>query len=130
MFQALQAESDLSHGQGMSIPRRIVYCNCSFARVISPEVKSKVLEGLSASGAAFDAVPDLCEMSARKDPELIQIAEGDVAVAACFPRAVRWLFSAAGAPLHSERSKILNMRSETADAVLASLLSDDGTIPT
>ncbi len=114
----------------MSTQRRIVYCNCSFARVLAPEVKSKVLEGLSASGVAFDAVPDLCEMSARKDPGLVQIAEGDVVIAACFPRAVRWLFSAAGAPLDSERAQILNMRSETADTVLASLLSDDGTIQT
>jgi hypothetical protein len=114
----------------MRTERRIVYCNCSFARVLAPEVKSKVLEGLAASGVAFDAVPDLCEMSAKKDPALVQIAAGDVAIAACFPRAVRWLFSAAGAPLDSERSQIFNMRSETADAVLGSLLRDDGTITT
>src|SRR5580704_1932709 len=94
VFPAFQAESDVSYGYGMSTPRRIVYCNCSFARVLAPEVKTKVLEGLAASGVAFDAVPDLCEMSARKDPALVRIAEGDVAIAACFPRAVRWLFSA------------------------------------
>jgi hypothetical protein len=114
----------------MSTQRRIVYCNCSFARVLAPEVKTKVLEGLAASGVAFDAVPDLCEMSAKKDPALVQIAEGDVAIAACFPRAVRWLFSAAGAPLDSERAQVFNMRSETADTVLSSLLRDDGTITT
>jgi hypothetical protein len=111
----------------MSAPRRIVYCNCSFARVLAPEVKAKVLEGLAASGAAFDAVPDLCEMSARKDPALVQIAAGEVSIAACYPRAVRWLFSAAGAPLESDRAQIFNMRSETADAVLDSLLRDDRT---
>jgi hypothetical protein len=109
--------------------RRIVYCNCSFARVLDPAVKAKVLEGLAASGVAFDAVPDLCEMSAKKDPALVQIAAGDVAIAACFPRAVRWLFSAAGAPLDAERAEVFNMRSETADAVLGSLLSDDRTTP-
>jgi hypothetical protein len=114
----------------MSTQRRIVYCNCSFARVLGPEVKSKVLEGLAASGMAFDAVPDLCEMSAKKDPALVQIAQGDVVVAACFPRAVQWLFSAAGAPLDPDRSQVLNMRSEPAESVLASLLRDDGTITT
>ncbi len=100
---------------------RIVYCNCSFARVLAPEVKNRVLEGLAASGQAFDAVPDLCEMSARKDPALVQIAQGDVTIAACYPRAVRWLFSAAGAPLDPQRANILNMRSDSAESVLASL---------
>jgi len=102
--------------------KRLVYCNCSFARVLAPEVKSRVLDGLAASGVAFDAVPDLCEMSARKDPALVQIAEGDVTIAACYPRAVRWLFAAAGAPLDAERAKILNMRSDSPESVLASLL--------
>jgi hypothetical protein len=105
---------------------RIVYCNCSFARVLAPEVKTKVLEGLAASGRSFDAVPDLCEMSARKDPALLQISSGAVTIAACFPRAVRWLFSAAGAPLDSECSRILNMRTDSAEKVLESLLLDAG----
>lgn len=97
---------------------RLVYCHCSFARVLPLEVKSQVLEGLAASGRAFDAVPDLCEMSARKDPALVQIAQGEVTIAACFPRAVRWLFSAASAPLDPEHSRILNMRTESAQSVL------------
>jgi len=109
----------------MSGSRWIVFCNCSFARVLPPEVKAKVLEGLAESGVAFDAVPDLCEMSARKDPALVQIAQGEVSIAACYPRAVRWLFSAAGAPLESDRAQIFNMRAETAESVLGSLLRDD-----
>ncbi len=101
---------------------RIVYCHCSFARVIDPAVKAQVLEGLAGSEAAFDAVPDLCEMSARKDPALVQIAEGDVTIVACYPRAVRWLFAAAGAPLDGERARIVNMRTDAAEAVLAAAL--------
>ena len=98
--------------------RRVIYCHCSFARVLPPDVKAQVLEGLAASGRAFDAVPDLCEMAARKDPALVQIARGDVTIAACYPRAVRWLFSAASAPLDPERATILNMRTDSAEAVL------------
>jgi hypothetical protein len=98
--------------------RRVVYCHCSFARVLPVDVKSAVLEGLASSGRAFDAVSDLCEMSARKDPALVQIAQGDVTIAACYPRAVRWLFSAASAPLDPERTNILNMRTESAQTVL------------
>jgi hypothetical protein len=60
-------------------------------------------------------------MSARKDPALVSIAAGDVTIAACYPRAVNWLFAAAGAPLDAERAKILNMRVETAEAVLDAL---------
>ena len=102
--------------------KRIIYCNCSYARVLDPEVKSQVLDGLASSDQAFDAVPDLCEMSARKDPSLVQIAQGEVIIAACYPRAVRWLFSAGGAKLDEQRATIVNMRSGTAESVLSSLL--------
>lgn len=102
---------------------RIVYCHCSFARVIDPAVKDRVLDGLAASGEAFDAVPDLCEMSARKDPSLVQIAAAsDVTIVACYPRAVRWLFSAAGAKLDGQSARILNMRVDSAETVLNTAL--------
>ena len=72
---------------------RILYCNCSYAKVVPPEVKEEVLRKLCASGVAFDAVADLCDMSARKDPALKKLVEsGAVRIAACYPRAVRWLF--------------------------------------
>ena len=105
----------------------LVYCRCAYARVVPRQVKDGVLEALSASGVDFDAVPDLCEMSARRDPRLAEIAGGKaVTIAACYPRAVRWLFSSAGSPLDKERVTILNMREETAEAVAASMLAPDG----
>ena len=105
----------------------LVYCRCTYARVVPRKVKDGVLEALSASGVDFDAVPDLCEMSARRDPRLAEIAGGRaVTIAACYPRAVRWLFSSAGSPLDKERVEILNMREETAEAVAASMLTPNG----
>ena len=102
---------------------RIVYCRCAYARVVPREVKDAVLEALTASGVDFDAVPDLCEMSARKDKNLQQIAEqGAVKIAACFPRAVRWLFSAADAPLDREKAQILNMREMAAADIVRDIL--------
>jgi hypothetical protein len=95
-------------------PGRILYCHCAYAQVVPVETKTAVLEQLSASGVAFEAVPDLCEMSATRDPGLAQIAGGGGTIVACYPRAVRWLFSAGGTPLPPEVS-ILNMR-ETAAA--------------
>jgi len=107
-------------------PPKLVYCRCTYARVVPRQVKDGVLEALAGSGVDFDAVPDLCEMSARKDPRLAEIAAGkDVTIAACYPRAVRWLFSSAGAPLDKERVRILNMREETADAVAGAMLTPD-----
>ena len=51
-------------------PLRILYCHCAFARVVPAEVRNDVLARLAASAVEFEAVPDLCEMSARRDPRL------------------------------------------------------------
>ena len=53
---------------------KILYCNCTYAKVVPADVKQQVLRRLSDSGQAFDAVADLCDMSARKDPALKKIA--------------------------------------------------------
>jgi hypothetical protein len=101
----------------------IVYCRCAYAQVIPGPVKDEVLARLSASGAAFEAVPDLCALSAHKDPALQRIAaQPDLRIAACFPRAVRWLFHAGGAPLPEQGVSVLNMRTETAESVAAAAL--------
>jgi hypothetical protein len=76
---------------------------------------------------AFDAVPDLCEMSARRDPKLKELAAGgSVKIAACYPRAVKWLFAAAGAPLAGEGVEILNMRVDPAPVIVQAILSTKG----
>lgn len=100
--------------------RRLVYCHCAFARVLPPDVKQRVLEGLAASGIEMEAVPDLCEMSARKDPLLADFASSpELTIAACYPRALKWLFAAAGAPLvEGPGLKVLNMREQSADEIL------------
>ncbi len=102
----------------------ILYCNCTYAKVVPPEVKKDVLRRLSDSGQAFDAVADLCDMSARKDPALKKIADGGCTkIAACYPRAVKWLFHAAGTPLPAGGVEVLNMREDSADDVIKELLA-------
>ena len=62
-------------------------------------------DGLAAAGVEFDAVPDLCEMAARGDARLRELAAGaPLTIAACYPRAVKWLFASAGAALPTDRS--------------------------
>lgn len=102
---------------------RIVYCNCTYAQVIPKPVKEQILRGLVESGVAFDAVADLCEMSAKKDPEMKRLAQsGDkIKIAACFPRSVRWLFHAAEAPLPVENVEIFNMRRDSPESPEATL---------
>lgn len=109
----------------MSEATRILYCHCAYARVVPQDVKNEVLVRLADSGRAFETVPDLCEMSARSDPALKQLAsDGPVKIAACYARAVKWLFSAAGAPLPEQGIEILNMRVESAAQVATAILDD------
>lgn len=100
--------------------RPVLYCHCAYAQVVPPETRAAVLEQLSASAASFEAVPDLCEMSAKRDPALQRIAEGGAVIVACYPRAVRWLFNAAGAPL-PDGVQVLNMRTTSPAEVLTTL---------
>lgn len=105
---------------------RILYCHCAYAQVVPDEVKAEVLRKLCDSGAAFDAVPDLCEMSARQDPALKNlVASGCVKIAACYPRAVKWLFAAARTPLPQDGAEILNMRVQNAAEIVAALLNPE-----
>ena len=105
---------------------RILYCHCQYAQVVPKDVKEAVLRRLCESGVAFDAVADLCEMSARRDPALKQLAaSGAVKIAACFPRAVKGLFHQCDADLAADRTEVLNMRTLTADEICARLAADD-----
>ena len=93
--------------------------------MIPPETKDGVIQKLNESGASFEAVSDLCEMAARKDSRLSTIASGDapLRIAACHPRAVKWLFHQSGNPLPDDESvEICNMRDEDSETVSRNLL--------
>lgn len=110
----------------MSQRPRILYCHCQYAQVVPSEVKEGVLRHLVASGKPFHAVADLCELSARQDPLLHQLADGaPIKIAACFPRAVKGLFHAAGAGLPRESAEVLNMRVQTVEEIITTLQSEE-----
>jgi hypothetical protein len=129
-----------------------LYCRCAYAKVLPEDVKDLVLERLIDSNVPFESVSDLCEMSARKDPGLVPLSQqAGLRIVACYPRAVKWLFSAAGAAIQTESGQsesgqsesvpsksgesesrksdakepvyieVLNMRTDTADSVCAKL---------
>ena len=102
-----------------------MYCHCAYSRAVPAEVKQAVLKALVESGRTFDATADLCELAARKDPLLGRFAESPgLAVAACYPRAVRWLFAAAGTELPA-RSEVLNMKDRQAGEIIRALLGPE-----
>ena len=103
----------------------ILYCRCAYAQVVPDEVKNGVLDRLCAAAANFDAVSDLCEMSARKDPRLREIAnDGPLRIAACHQRAVKWLFDAADCALDEDQVEIVNMREDDAETAAQKLLAE------
>ena len=110
---------------------RLLYCRCAYAQVIPADVKDAVLAGLTESGEAFEAVPDLCEMAARRDPQLAQLAAetSPLKIAACWPRAVRGLFTQAGATLPKTGVTVHNMRTDSAEDLLAGMQTADQPTP-
>lgn len=106
---------------------RILYCRCAYAQVVPQETKDAVLQHLSSGETAFDAVADLCEMSAARDPRMAALAgEGQpLKIVACHRRAVQWLFHAAGAPLATETVEVVNMRTLTPEEACARLDAGD-----
>jgi len=97
----------------MSNQRTILYCNCSFKDLIPEERKQKAREVLAATDAEVVPVPDLCELAARRDPLLAELAATPgLAIMACYPRAIRWLFHWAGHPLRHD-VELVNLRTTT-----------------
>lgn len=99
----------------------ILFCQCEQARLLPAEAVDSVQRRLREAGAAWESVPDLCGMAARRDPALKRFSGGRVKIAACFPRAVKWLFAAGGADLSPE-TELLNLRTQGAGEVAEALL--------
>lgn len=107
-------------------PAPILYCHCAYAKVVPEKTKTEVLRLLVEADVPFEAVPDLCEMSARKDPALARHAATEgLRTVACYPRAVRWLYHGAGTT-QPEGAEVRNMRVEEAGELVEILLRPAG----
>lgn len=106
----------------MSNTPGILLCNCSDAAVTPAVTREQVATGLRAAGVAFTLVEDLCRLAAHRDPQLVAFAQTPTpTVIACYPRAVRWLFAAAGASLPEPGTRFLNLRQQSAAEILAAV---------
>ena len=96
-------------------------CACSQAKLLPRETLAAAMAAARAAGYRAVSVPDLCGLAADKSEWLAQVAaQAHPLVAACFPRAVRWLFHAAGAPL-GDSATLVNLRTQRAEDVYAAL---------
>lgn len=108
---------------------KIVFCNCAYTRILPTRVKEKVRNELLAEGVEFEDVEDLCRLSANRDPKLGEMAaEPQLKIAACYPRAVKWLFHAAGEELKDDSTQFLNMREQDANEVCQGLLGREARV--
>lgn len=105
----------------------VLFCNCAHYDVISKASRDQILRSLSQARLNVEAVSDLCGLAANRDPRLQSwVQASSLAIVACFPRAVRWLFHAAGMPLAEERVRFFNMRTQSPDEIIEELMKDDG----
>jgi len=105
-----------------------IYCHCAYYQIIPDIVKFAVLDAIKNADIEFEAVADLCELSAQRDGALKQWAKAEsIKIVACYPRAVNWLFYAGGAPLlRPRRIEFLNMRVDSTEKIISSLLDGQG----
>ena len=102
-----------------------IYCHCANSAVITNRVKLGVLDAIKDAGIEFEAVPDLCKLSAERDGALKRWAKAkSIKIVACYPRAVKWLFYAGRAPLPKESVEFLNMRVDSIEKITSSLMKD------
>jgi NAD-dependent dihydropyrimidine dehydrogenase PreA subunit len=116
------------HDNGVEAPgkaarqSRIVVCCCAHYERVPREAVERVLGALQGRDMPVEVVPDLCGMAADRDPRLANWARADALhLVACYPRALKWLFNAAGAPLAADRARYSNLRVQPAEDVLAGL---------
>ena len=100
----------------------VLFCNCAHYDVIPQAVREQVLCAVSRSAVRVEAVTDLCGPAANHDPRLQEWAQApSLTIVACFPRAVRWLFHAAGTPLPEGQVRFFNMRTQSAEEIIEGL---------
>lgn len=103
----------------MKLPA-ILICACQHANVFPAGAVKTLTKSLDDAGVAYEIIPDLCQRVGRRDPELKDILAGSPAIAACHPRAVKWLFEATHISLPAN-AKLFDLRSQTITEITSAL---------
>ncbi len=100
---------------------RVVLCGCVYSDIILRATREQILAGLRGNGVTLEVVPDLCGLAANRDPRLRTWADASpLTVVACFSRAIRWLFHAAGVTLNGQ-ARLFNMRAQSPEKIVAQI---------
>jgi len=106
---------------------QVLLCNCVHYDLVPKASKERMARALVQAGLEVEVVDDLCGLAARRDPRLHGWAQASsLALVACFPRALRWLFHAAGAPPLNDQVRFFNLRAQTPEEIIRELMKDDG----
>jgi len=101
-------------------------CTCAWYDLVPVEAKRKVYGALVGAGGKVEVVPDLCGLAAKGDPRLAEWAKAEsLKIVACYPRAIEWLFHAAGAPLGETQVEVFNLRTQDPDEVVRALIGKE-----
>ncbi len=105
---------------------QVLLCNCVHYDLAPKASKERLARALSQTGLEVETVDDLCGLAARRDPRLQDWAQASsLALVACFPRALRWLFHAAGAPPLHGQVRLFNLRTQSPEEIIT-LIADCG----
>lgn len=120
---ARQGSDLMTAGQIEKRPH-VVFCSCAHYETIPQATKQQVFDSLRDADIAVEAVPDLCGMAANHHSRLRHWVRAEpLSIVACFPRAIRWLFEAAGVPLNAEQTWLFNMRTQSVEEIVDAILA-------
>jgi Pyruvate/2-oxoacid:ferredoxin oxidoreductase delta subunit len=105
----------------MTKNKKVIFCQCKYARVIPKETKSAVEKALNESNIEYTSVDDLCDLSVH-DPEKLRELKADdnIEVIACYHRAVKGIFRNAKIDL-DDTNTVHNMRDQSPQTILKNL---------
>lgn len=100
----------------------ILYCKCDGNEQVDLATKDKIAGFLAESGLEYAEVADFCEQVASTALLIEELnAKSSLTVIACFPRALEWLFYAAGIGIEGKNITYFNLREQDADTVINEL---------
>ncbi len=106
----------------------VFICSCAFHETLDAQQRDLVAAGLAGrDDVDLVEIDDLCRMAAEEAPKLRDIVQNaeECCFVACYPRAIRSLLEWAGAKLDWEETHIYNLRTDSAEDVLAAFGIDE-----
>lgn len=105
--------------------KKLLVCRCAKGGDGLADTRQHILEALTSTHLPVEAIDDLCELAARKDPQLLKTAaEHGLQVVACYPRAVKAMLEAAGCKFEGQELTVYNPRTDSEETIVAKLLAE------